>query len=118
MKTLQELYDEIAASDELKNAFSEAAFAGKSVEFFRENGCETTREELAAFLKTRSGELSDEALDAVSGGTGEHTSTEPGTKQSDSDEIVSKGPISLEEAEPVRVVLDDAPIVKILANGR
>ena len=46
MKTLQELYKEIGASDELKAAFAEAAKSGKAVDFLREKGCETTVEEL------------------------------------------------------------------------
>ena len=62
--------------------------------------------------------LPDEALDAASGGAGVHMYDGMGTEQSDSDEIIAKGPISLEVAEPVRVVLDDASIVKILADGK
>ena len=62
--------------------------------------------------------LPDGALDAASGGAGVHTYEESGTEQSDSDGIVAKGPISLEAAEPVRVALDDASIVKILADGK
>ena len=51
MKTLQELYNEIIASDELKTAFAEAAKGGKTMEFLKAQGCEATVEELAAFLK-------------------------------------------------------------------
>ena len=69
MKTLQELYKEIIASEELKTAFVEAAKAGKTVEFLKAQGCEATTEELAVFLKKQtSGELSDEELDNVAGG--------------------------------------------------
>ena len=69
MKTLQEIYSEITASDELKAAFLEAAKNGKGLDFLKEKGCETTAEELTAFLKNRmSGELSDEELDNVAGG--------------------------------------------------
>ena len=74
---------------------------------------DTKRKELLAAAA-----LPDEALDAASGGAGVHTYEESGTEQSDSDGIVAKGPISLEVAEPVRVVLDDSSIVKILADGR
>lgn len=77
MKTLQELYSEIIASDELKAAFAEAAKDGKAAEFLKAHGCEATAEELAAFLKTRSnGEISDEELDSVAGGCNDATSFE------------------------------------------
>ncbi|MBQ7656869.1 MAG: hypothetical protein IJS41_10235 [Clostridia bacterium] len=68
MKTLQELYKEIIASEELKTAFVEAAKAGKTVEFLKAQGCEATTEELAVFLKSQTGKLSDEELDNVAGG--------------------------------------------------
>ena len=69
MKTLQELYDEVMASDELKAAFAEAAKGGKAEEFLKARGCEATAEELTAFLKGQSTkELSDEELDNVAGG--------------------------------------------------
>ncbi|MBP5166453.1 MAG: hypothetical protein ILP09_04265 [Oscillospiraceae bacterium] len=77
MKTLQELYSEIIASDELKAAFAEAAKDGKAAEFLKAHGCEATAEELAAFLKSRSnGEISDEELDSVAGGCSETTGKE------------------------------------------
>lgn len=68
MKTLQELYNELIASDELKTAFAEAAKDGKAQEFLKAHGCEATMEELTAFLKGRTGELCDEELDQVAGG--------------------------------------------------
>ncbi len=75
--TLQELYNEISASAELKAAFAEAAKNGKAAEFLKTQGCEATAEELAAFLKSRSnGEISDEELDSVSGGCSETTGKE------------------------------------------
>jgi hypothetical protein len=74
MKTLQELYNEIIAGDELKTAFAEAAKGGKTMEFLKAQGCEATEEELAAFLKNKStGEISDEELDNVAGGTCDET---------------------------------------------
>ena len=69
MKTLQELYKEIINSDELKKAFTEAAKAGEALEFIKVHGCETTEEELKAFLSKQSGELSDDELDNAAGGT-------------------------------------------------
>ena len=68
MKTLQDLYKEIINNDELKKAFTEAAKAGKTLEFIKAQGCETTEEELKAFLSKQSGELSDEDLDNAAGG--------------------------------------------------
>ena len=69
MKSLQDLYKEIINSDELKKAFTEAAKAGKALEFIKAHGCETTEEELKAFLSKQSGELSDDELDNAAGGT-------------------------------------------------
>ena len=68
MKTLQDLYKEIINNDELKKAFTEAAKAGKALEFIKAHGCETTEEELKAFLLKQSGELSDDELDNAAGG--------------------------------------------------
>lgn len=70
MKTLQELYKEITTNEELKIAFLEAAKAGKVAGFLKEHGVEATEEEIKAFLKEqKKGELSDEELDNVAGGT-------------------------------------------------
>jgi hypothetical protein len=68
MKTLQELYNEIIGSEDLKAAFAEAAKSGKTAEFLKAQGCEATQEELKTFLKSQTGELSDEELDNASGG--------------------------------------------------
>ena len=68
MKSLQDLYKEIIANEELKKAFMEAAKAGKVLEFIKAQGCETTEEELKAFLSKQSGELSDDELDNAAGG--------------------------------------------------
>ncbi len=77
MKSLQEIYTEITASEELKAAFAEAAKNGTTLEFLRERGCGTTKEELAAFLKSRSGgEIPDEELDNVAGGCNSATKFE------------------------------------------
>lgn len=74
MKTLQELYKEIIASGELKAAFTEAAKGGKVTEFLKAQGVDATAEEVTAFLKSQTGELSDEELDNAAGG-GCNTST-------------------------------------------
>ena len=75
--TLQELYNKICASDELKAEFTEAAKNGKTEEFLKAHGCEATQEELIVFLKSRSNaEISDEELDSVAGGCSEVTGKE------------------------------------------
>ena len=50
MKTLQDLYSEIMASDELKKALAEATKAGTVDEFLREHGCDVSLDELEEFL--------------------------------------------------------------------
>ena len=71
MKTIQELYNEVLKSEELKKAFSEAV-QNKTVEdFLKAQGCEASMEDVAAFLKeqqAKSGELADNELDNVAGG--------------------------------------------------
>ena len=69
MKNLQELYAEIIGSDELKQAFVAAAKEGKVAEFLKAQGCESSVEEITAFLKeTADQPLSDAELDSVTGG--------------------------------------------------
>ena len=50
MKTIQELYNEITANQELKARFIEAANAGKQEEFLKAHGCEATLQEVQTFL--------------------------------------------------------------------
>ena len=72
MKTLQKLYTEITASDGLKTAFVDAAKNNRIVEFAKEHGCETTMDEIKAFLdeqKNQDEELSPEELENAAGGT-------------------------------------------------
>ena len=72
MKTMQELYDEILASQELKAQFVEAVKAGKQEAFLKEHGCGATMEEASAFLKTKTEEdtpLSLNELEGAAGGT-------------------------------------------------
>ena len=71
MKTVQELYNEIMASQELKEQFIEAANAGKQEEFLKAHGCETTMEEVQAFLEAKQQEdapLSFDELENAAGG--------------------------------------------------
>ena len=72
MKTLNELYNEIQANDELKNALVEAAKSGKILNFFKEHGVEVTEEELNAFVEAKANEdkpLSKEELLSAAGGS-------------------------------------------------
>ena len=72
MKTIQELYSEIMASQELKAQFIEAANTGKQEEFLKAHGCEATLEEVNGFLETKRQEdapLSENELKNVTGGT-------------------------------------------------
>ena len=75
MKTLEELYNEVAASEELREEFIKAAETKETLEdFLRKYDCEATVEEVAGFLKGKmdeEGKLSDEELDAVAGGSKE-----------------------------------------------
>ncbi|MEE5993514.1 MAG: hypothetical protein V3G42_09770 [Oscillospiraceae bacterium] len=71
MKTLQELYNEVIKSDELKKEFLEAGKNGKAEEFIKAHGCDVTLDEIKAFLEnlTKSdNELSAEELENVAGG--------------------------------------------------
>lgn len=74
MKTLQELYDEVMASDELKREFmaisgDEENAREKVSEFLKKHDCDATLEELKAFFEDREdGELSEDELEAVAGG--------------------------------------------------
>ncbi len=70
--SLQELYDKVMASDELKKSFAEAAQdKGKLEAWLKENGSDATIEQLGDFLKAKqtSGEVSDDELESVAGGS-------------------------------------------------
>ena len=71
MKTLQELFKEIATSDELKKAFAEAG-SNKTIDaFLKEHDCDATKAELVAFLTEKAGEdkpLSIDQLEQAAGG--------------------------------------------------
>ena len=72
MKTLQELYNEVIASDELKKEFLEAGKNGKAQEFIKAHGCDATLDEIKAFLENLTKEdkaLSADELENVAGGT-------------------------------------------------
>ncbi len=72
--TLQEIYDKVVASDELKKSFAEAAQdKGKLAEWLKANGSNATVEQVSEFLRSKSGqtsgEVSDDELENVAGGT-------------------------------------------------
>ena len=80
MKTIEQLVEEIKASDALKKDLS-AALAKKDKAaleaFLKDNGCDATVEEAKQFLQEKSsemlknGELSEAELEQVAGGTAE-----------------------------------------------
>ena len=79
MKTIQELYDEVMGSDELKAQCIEAAKTEKLEDFFKEHGCNATLEEVTAFLKAKDEEdapLSMDELENTAGGCNSNTSKE------------------------------------------
>ena len=74
MKSLQELYEEVKASDDLKRALAESVRAGKVTEFLKANGCDSTFDELKEFVAEKMNsdkpleEFSEEQLGLVAGG--------------------------------------------------
>ncbi len=69
--TLQELYNKVMTSEELKKSFAEAAQdKGKLEAWLRANGSDATVEQVSEFLKSKqtSGEVSDDELENVAGG--------------------------------------------------
>ena len=71
MKTLEDLYKEVMASDELKKAFAQAAKDKKVADFLKAQGCDATEEEFKAFLVEKAKNdkaLSEEDLENVAGG--------------------------------------------------
>ncbi len=71
--TLQELYNKVMASEELKKSFAEAAQdKGRLEVWLKANGSNATAEQVTEFLRSRSGqtsgEVSDDELESVAGG--------------------------------------------------
>ena len=66
MKTLETLYQEVLASDELKKGLAEAAKTPEGLKaWICAQGCEATLEQVQAFLKEKqekTGELTDDEL--------------------------------------------------------
>jgi hypothetical protein len=71
MKTLETLYAEVLASNELKAAFIAAVKENDLAGFLKAQGCEAGEAEAEEFIRakqTAEGELTDDELDAVAGG--------------------------------------------------
>ena len=71
MKTLNELYTEVIASDALKAEFLALKTPEDIVAFAKKNGCDATLDDIKAFFEEKqksSGELSEEDLEQVAGG--------------------------------------------------
>ena len=71
MKTLQELYTEVIASDALKAEFLALKTPEDIVAFAAKHGCEATLDDIKAFFQEKQnaeGELSEDDLEQVAGG--------------------------------------------------
>ena len=71
MKTLNELYTEVTASDALKAEFLALKTPEDIVAFAKKNGCDATLDDIKAFFEEKqkaSGELSEAELEQVAGG--------------------------------------------------
>ena len=83
MKTIEELYSEVMASEELKKEF--CALSPEEVERFAEkHGCKATLDEIKAFLTekgTASGKLSDDEIEQVAGGKGDDSEDDNDDKE-------------------------------------
>ncbi len=82
MKTLQEMYEEIKKSDDLKKALAEAVKGRKVTDFMKAHDCDATFDELKEFVAEKAAQdraikLSDEELDMVAGGTCANNSVKP-----------------------------------------
>lgn len=78
MKTLEQLYEEIRASEDLKKELSDVLVKQDKtalLAFYRANGCEASEDEVKAFLKEKlaegniPSELTEEELEQITGGS-------------------------------------------------
>ncbi len=72
--SLQEMYDKVMTSEELKKSFAEAAQDRSKLEaWLKANGSDATAEQVGEFLRSKSGqtsgEISDDELENVAGGS-------------------------------------------------
>ena len=71
MKTLNELYTEVIASDALKAEFLALKTPEEIVAFAKKHGCDATMDDIKTFFEEKqkaSGELNEEELEQVAGG--------------------------------------------------
>ena len=69
MMTIEELYKEINASEELKKAISEIKDKEAFADFLKEQGCEASVDEFEKFVRSQTeGEIGDDAAGAAAGG--------------------------------------------------
>ena len=69
MKTIEELYNEINASEKLKKAVSEIKDKEAFTDFLKEQGCEASVDEFEKFVKSQTeGVISDEDAESATGG--------------------------------------------------
>ncbi len=73
MKTLNELYSEVLASEELQNELQTLKTPEEVVAFVAKHGCDSTADDIKAFFVEKqkaSGEISEEDLEQIAGGAG------------------------------------------------
>ena len=69
MKTVEELYKEISASEELQKTVSEIRDNAVLAVFLKEHDCEASVDDFVRFAKSQSeGEIEDESAEAATGG--------------------------------------------------
>ena len=71
MKTIEQFYNEIISSEELKEKLAQVSSEQKLEEFLKENEVEGTKDEFKEYVIEKakaSGALTDEQLEAVAGG--------------------------------------------------
>lgn len=71
MKSLQELFDQIMASDDLKKQYAQSAQNDTLLDFAKSLGVETTLDEIKEFIKEKMNQdtpLSLDDMEAVAGG--------------------------------------------------
>lgn len=69
MKTIEELYNEINESEELKKTVSEIKDKEAFADFLKQYGCEVSVDEFGEFVKSqREGEIGDDEAQAFAGG--------------------------------------------------
>lgn len=85
MKSINELYQEVKSDEELMNKFLAAYGKGEIEGFLKENGCDSTPEDVQQFidqeLHSESRELSDEELALVAGGRKHGSNNTPKYKE-------------------------------------